>query len=88
VSKASDVTILALLVIAVIAVAILALAYLEWLIAAIIVGVAIFFLAAAALVILGGLAAIPFYFAKRKRDSEPGNYTLKQMRDPKDQERK
>jgi len=40
------------------------------------------------LAVLGGLAAIPYYFAKRGRDSQPGSYTLGQLKDPKDQERK
>jgi len=87
-SKGSDVTIVALLVIGVIAVAILALLYLEWLLAGIIVVVAVAVLVLAAAIILGGLAAIPYYFLKRGRDSEPGHYTLEQMEEPKNQERK
>ena len=87
-AKASDFTIVALLVIAVIAVALLAVWYLEWVLAAIIVIVAAAFLILALLVILGGLAVIPYYFGKRGRDSRPGSYTLEQLKDPKDQERK
>jgi len=83
-----DATIVALLVIAVIAVALLAVWYLEWVLAAIIVLVAAAFLVLALVAILGGLAVIPFYFAKRGRDSQPGSYTLEQIKDPKDQERK
>jgi len=78
----------ALLVIGVIAVALLALWYLEWVLAVIIVMVAAAFLVLALLFILGGLAAIPYYFAKRGRESQPGSYTLEQLKDPKDQERK
>ncbi len=87
-ARASDVTIVALLVIGVIAVALLALVYLDLLLAAIIVLVAVAALVAVVLVVLGGLAVIPYYFAKRGRDSAPGSYTLEQMKDPKDQERK
>lgn len=83
-----DATIVALLVIGVVAVALLAVWYLEWVVAAIIVLVAVAFLVLALLAVLGGLAAIPYYFAKRGRDSQPGSYTLEQIRDPKDQERK
>ncbi len=83
-----DATIVALLVIAVIAVALLAVWYLEWVLAAIIVLVAAAFLILALVAILGGLAVIPYYFAKRGRDSQPGSYTLEQIKDPKDQERK
>ena len=79
---------MALLVIGVIAVALLALWYLEWVLAVIIVMVAAAFLVLALLFILGGLAAIPYYFAKRGRESQPGSYTLEQLKDPKDQERK
>ncbi|MHC1680167.1 MAG: hypothetical protein AB9860_02810 [Methanomassiliicoccales archaeon] len=83
-----DATIVALLVIAVIAVALLAVWYLEWVLAAIIIMVAAAFLIMALLFVLGGLAAIPYYFAKRGRESQPGSYTLEQLKDPKDQERK
>ncbi|KAF5055359.1 hypothetical protein DSECCO2_378530 [anaerobic digester metagenome] len=83
-----DATIVALLTIAVIAVALLAVWYLEWVLAAIIVLVAAAFLILALVAILGGLAVIPYYFAKRGRDSQPGSYTLEQIKDPKDQERK
>jgi hypothetical protein len=83
-----DATIVALLVIGVIAVALLAVWYLEWLVAAIIVIVAVAVLIIALLAVLGGLAAVPYYFAKRGRDSQPGSYTLEQLKDPKDQERK
>ncbi len=79
---------MALLTIAVIAVALLAVWYLEWVLAAIIVLVAAAFLILALVAILGGLAVIPYYFAKRGRDSQPGSYTLEQIKDPKDQERK
>lgn len=79
---------MALLVIAVIAVALLAVWYLEWVVAAIIVMVAAAFLILALLFLLGGLAVIPYYFAKRGRDSQPGSYALEQLKDPKDQERK
>jgi hypothetical protein len=78
----------ALLVIGVIAVALLALWYLEWLVAAIIVIVAVAVLVLALVAVLGGLAAIPYYLTKRGRDSQPGSYTLEQLNDPKDQERK
>ncbi len=83
-----DATIVALLVIAVIAVALLAVWYLEWVLAAIIIMVAAAFLVLALLFVLGGLAVIPYYFAKRGRESQPGSYTLEQLKDPKDQERK
>ncbi|HQQ24830.1 MAG TPA: hypothetical protein PLR51_00960 [Methanomassiliicoccales archaeon] len=83
-----DATIVALLVIGVVAVALLAVWYLEWLVAVIIVIVAAAVLVIALLAMLGGLAAIPYYFAKRGRDSQPGSYTLGQLKDPKDQERK
>ncbi len=79
---------MALLAIGVIAVALLAVWYLEWLVAAMIVLIAVAVLLIALLAVLGVLAAIPFYFAKRGRDSQPGSYTLKQLKDPKDQERK
>ena len=46
------------------------------------------FLVLALLFVLGGLAVIPYYFAKRGRESQPGSYTLEQLKDPKDQERK
>lgn len=71
-----------------IAVALLAVWYLEWLMAAIIVLVAAAVLVIALLAVLGVLAAIPYYFAKRGRDSQPGSYSLEQLKDPKDQERK
>jgi len=77
-----------LLVIAVIAVALLAVWYLEWVLAAMIVIVAAAFLVLALLFVLGGLAVIPYHFAKRGRESQPGSYTLDQLKDPKDQERK
>lgn len=83
-----DATILVLLAVAVIAVALLAVWYLEWLVAAIIVLIAAAVLVIALLAVLGVLAAIPYYFAKRGRDSQPGSYTLEQLKDPKDQERK
>lgn len=83
-----DATIVALLVIAVIAVALLAVWYLEWVLAVIIVVVAAAFLVLALLLVLGGLAVIPYYFAKRGRESQPGSYTLEQLKDPKDQGRK
>lgn len=79
---------MALLVIAVIAVALLAVWYLEWVLAVIIVVVAAAFLVLALLLVLGGLAVIPYYFAKRGRESQPGSYTLEQLKDPKDQGRK
>lgn len=87
-ARATDSAIIALLIIGVIAVAILAILYLEWLIAAIIVLVAVVVLAVVVLLILGSLAVIPYYFAKRGRDAQPGSYRLDQLRDPKDQERK
>lgn len=68
--------------------ALLAVWYLEWLMAAIIVLVAAAVLVIALLAVLGVLAAIPYYFAKRGRDSQPGSYSLEQLKDPKDQERK
>lgn len=68
--------------------ALLAVWYLEWLMAAIIVLVAAAVLVLALLAVLGVLAAIPYYFAKRGRDSQPGSYSLEQLKDPKDQERK
>jgi len=34
------------------------------------------------LLVLGGLAAIPFYFAKRGQDPQPGSYKLEQIEDP------
>jgi hypothetical protein len=83
-----DATIVALLVIGVIAVALLAIWYLEWLVAAIIVIIAVAVLVLALLAVLGFLAAVPYYFAKRGRDSQPGSYSLEQLKDPKDQERK
>ncbi len=79
---------MALLAIAVIAVALLAVWYLEWVLAIIIVIVAAAFLVLALLFVLGGLAAVPYYFAKRGRESQPGSYALEQLKDPKDQERK
>ncbi|MCX6650598.1 MAG: hypothetical protein NT131_02935 [Methanomassiliicoccales archaeon] len=86
-SHGKDATIMALLIIAMIAVALLALLYLEWLLAAIIIIVVIAFLAAVIILVLGGLIAIPFYFAKRGRDSEPGSYKLEQMEDPEQKKR-
>lgn len=68
--------------------ALLALWYLELLVAAIIVLVAVAALVLALVAVLGGLAVIPYYFAKRGRDSQSGSYTLGQLKDPKDQERK
>lgn len=79
---------MALLVIGVIAVALLAIWYLEWVLAAIIVLVAAAFLVIALAVILGGLAIIPYYLAKRGQDQRPGSYTLEQLKEPKDQERR
>ena len=79
---------MALLVIAVIGVALLAVWYLDWVLAAIIVLVAVAFLVLVLAAVLGGLAIIPYYFAKRGRDTQPGSYTLEQVKDIKDQERK
>lgn len=79
---------MALLAIGVIAVALLAVWYLEWVVAAIIVLVAVAVLILALLAVLGVLAAIPYYFAKRGQGTQPGSYTLEQLKDPKDQERK
>jgi len=77
-----DVTIIALLMIGMIAVALLAVLYLEWLLAIIIIIVALSFIVAVVLLVLGGLAAIPFYFAKRGQDSQPGSYKLEQIEEP------
>jgi len=80
--RGKDVTIITLLIIGMMAVALLALLYLEWLLAALIIIVALAFIAAVVIIVLGGLAAIPYYFAKRGRDSQPGSYKLEQIEDP------
>ena len=50
--------------------------------------IAAVFLIMALLVVLGGLAVIPYYLAKRGRDTQPGSYSLDQGKDPKDKESK
>ncbi|HQM66353.1 MAG: hypothetical protein LLG21_05160 [Euryarchaeota archaeon] len=86
--KASDVTIVALLAIGAMAVAILAIMHLDLLLAAIVVLVLVGLLALAVLLVLGGLAAVPYYFAKRGQDTHPGSYSLEQLKDNRDQGRK
>lgn len=83
-----DALLVALLVIGVIAVAILAISYLDWLVAALIVLIAIAVLVAVAAMIIGGLAAIPYYFAKRGKDSAPGSYRLEEIDDMQRKEQK
>lgn len=86
--KASDVTLVALLIVGAMAVAILAIMHLDLLLAAIVVLVLVGLLALAVLLVLGGLAVVPYYFAKRGRGTQPGAYSLEQLKDNKDQERK
>jgi hypothetical protein len=87
-SRATDATIVALLVIGIIAVALLALWYLDWLLAAIIILVAVIVIGAVVLMILGSLAIIPIYFMKKGKDTQPGSYRLEQMDDLQQKERK
>lgn len=78
---------MALLVIGIIAVAILALLYLDWLLAAIIIIVALVVIGTVVLLILGSLAVIPMYFLKRGKETQPGSYRLEQMDDLQQKER-
>jgi hypothetical protein len=87
-ARGRDAVLIALLVIGVIAVAILALAYLDWLLAAMIVLIAVIALVVVAAVIIGGLAAIPYYFTKRGKDSTPGSYKLEEVDDMRPKEQK
>jgi len=87
-AKASDLTMVALLAIGAMAVAILAIMHLGLLLAAIVVLVLISLLALAVLLVLGGLASVPYYLAKRGRDTQPGSYSLEQLKDNREQERK
>jgi len=87
-SRGADATFVALLIIGIIVVALLALYFLPWVLAAIIVIVAIIFVVVAVALILGGLAAIPYYFLKGGKGSEPGSYRMEQMDDLQQKERK
>lgn len=87
-SRGADATLIALLIIGIIAVALLALYFLPLLLAAIIVIVAVIFIVVAIALVFGLLAAIPYYFIKRKKDAEPGSYRMEQMDDMQQKERK
>jgi membrane protein implicated in regulation of membrane protease activity len=83
-----DTILLLLVVIGIIAIIMAILLNLSLFLTVLLVIIAIVVLVFAALVVLGLVAAIPYYFAKHGKESEPGSYDLEKVKPVKEDEKK
>jgi hypothetical protein len=83
-----DTTILLLVVIGIISIILAIFLNLSLFLTALLVIIAIVVLVIVALMVFGLIAAVPYYFAKRGKESGPGSYDLEKVKPVKEDEKK